>query len=184
MLKEYIQNFSDLSEHSWLILNKCLEEVDFDKGSEILAIDEVCNSIYFINTGCCRAYFIKEGKEINTAFFFENDFVTNIKSLTSGQKSEYYIMAYEDIKTVKFDKLKLLDAYKSSREIEAFGRKMLEHLIQKQEEHSNSFKLLTPTERYFELLNKQPDFLQRVSLTQIASYLGISRETLSRIRAK
>lgn len=184
ILKKYIKEFSELSEISWQLLSECLTEVNFDKGAEILGQDEVCNSIYFISTGCCRSYFIKDGKEINTAFYFENDFVTNIKSLTSGNRSEYTIKAYENVKAVKLDKFKLLEAYKSSQEIEAFGRKMLEHLIQKQEEHSNSFKLLTPAERYFELLNKRPDFLQRVSLTQIASYLGISRETLSRIRAK
>jgi CRP-like cAMP-binding protein len=184
MLKEYIQNFSGLSDESWQLLSKCLTEVNFDKGAEILSQDEVCNSIYFIISGCCRSYSIKDGKEINTAFFFENDFVTNIKSLTSGNRSEYTIKAYENVKALKLDKFKLLEAYKSSQEIEAFGRKILEHLIQKQEDHSNSFKLLTPSERYFDLLDKQPDFLQRVSLTQIASYLGISRETLSRIRAK
>lgn len=85
---------------------------------------------------------------------------------------------------LRFDKSKLLDAYKKSQEIEAFGRKLLELIIAKQEEHLDNFKLLTPQQRYENLVLKQPEFLQRVSLTQTASYLGISRETLSRIRGK
>ena len=78
----------------------------------------------------------------------------------------------------------MLTAYKQSREIETFGRKLLEIIVSKHEEHSNSFKLFTPKQRYDNLVLTNPDFLQRVSLTQTASYLGMSRETLSRFRKK
>ena len=81
------------------------------------------------------------------------------------------------------DKTKLLEAYKQSHQVETFGRKVLELIMAKQEEHSDSFKLLSPKQRFDTLVSQYPDFLQRVSLTQTASYLGISRETLSRFRA-
>ncbi len=183
-LKTYIQNLTDLSEESWTILCDCLTELKFEKGDRLLKVDEVCNSIFYISLGQCKSFYNQDGKEINTAFYFENDFATNIKSLTSGIKSEYEIKACEHLTVLRFDKSKLLDAYKKSQEIEAFGRKLLELIIAKQEEHLDNFKLLTPQQRYENLILKQPEFLQRVSLTQTASYLGISRETLSRIRGK
>jgi CRP-like cAMP-binding protein len=183
-LKTYIQNLTNFSDESWTILIDCFTEQKFKKGNKLLKENEVCSSIFFISLGLCKSSYNKDGKEINTAFYFENDFATNIKSLTSGTKSEYEITACENLIALKFDKAKLLDAYKKSQEIEAFGRKLLEIIVSKQEEHSNSFKLLTPQERYENLILTQPNFLQRISLTQAASYLGISRETLSRIRGK
>jgi CRP-like cAMP-binding protein len=183
-LKTYIRNLTDFSEKSLAILFECLTEQKFKKGDKLLKANEVCNAIYFISMGLCKSSYNKDGKEVNTAFYFENDFATNSKSLTSGTKSEYEIAACENLVAIKFDKVKLLDAYKKSQEIEAFGRKLLEIIVSKQEEHSNSFKLLSPQQRYENLILTQPEFLQRISLTQTASYLGISRETLSRIRAK
>ena len=183
-LKKYIENFTDLSEKSWIILNECFTELQVKKGTYLLKENEVCNSIFFISSGFCKSFYNKDGKEINTAFYFEKDFFTNITSLKSGEKSKYAIKVCEDSEVIKFDKSALLDAYQKSQEIESFGRKILELIVKKQEEQIDTFKLLSPAQRYENLILKQPNILQRVSLTQISSYLGISRETLSRIRGK
>ncbi|HSH64572.1 MAG TPA: Crp/Fnr family transcriptional regulator [Bacteroidia bacterium] len=183
-LKTYIQNLTTLSEKDWIILSDCLREQKFKKGEPLLKENEQCNSIFFIDHGFCKSSYNKDGKEINTAFYFENDFVTNVKSLTGGTKSEYEITAGEDMITLKFDRSRLLEAYKKSQAIETVGRKLLEIIVSRQEDQLNSFKLMTPQQRYEKLILTHPDFLKRVSLTQIASYLGISRETLSRIRAR
>ncbi len=183
-LKKYIQDSTALSEGSWLILHDCLTELNVKKGTYLLKEGEVCKSIFFLSLGFCKSFYNKDGKEINTAFYFENDFFTNITSLKNGEKSKYALKACEDSKLIKLDKLILLDAYQKSQEIESFGRKILELIVKKQEEQIDTFKLLTPTQRYQNLISLQPNILQRVSLTQISSYLGISRETLSRIRGK
>lgn len=184
ILKEYINTISDFSEHSWTHLYDCLTEVEFERNEPLLKEEQICNSIFFISSGLCKSFYNLDGKEINTAFYFENDFATNIKSLTTSSKSQYTIKACEKTKAVQFDKSNLIKAYSKSHEIETFGRKVLELITTKQEEHTDSFKLLTPKQRFDALVSKHPDFLQRVSLTQISSYLGISRETLSRFRAK
>ncbi len=182
-LTKYIETIINFTGESWAILLGCVSEMEFGKKENLLKEGEVCNCVFFIRKGLCKSFYNKDEKEINTAFYFENEFVTNIKSLTTSSKSEYYIQACEETSAIRFDKSKLLDAYKKSHQIEAFGRKVLELTTAKQEEHSNSFKLLSPRERFDNLVTKHPDFLQRVSLTQAASYLGISRETLSRFRA-
>ncbi|MDJ1473631.1 Crp/Fnr family transcriptional regulator [Cytophagaceae bacterium DM2B3-1] len=183
-LKVYIHTIGNLSEESWLILQNTLTVCQFSKGDYILTPGEVCQSIFFITQGYCRAFYDKEGDEINTAFYFEQEFATNLKSLTKNLKSEYAIQACESLISVRFDRAKLLAAYQLSPEIESFGRKLLEMLVAQQEEQMALFQLLTAQERYEHLLRYQPQVVQRISLTQIASYLGIARETLSRIRSK
>lgn len=182
-LKKYIAALTGFSEQSWRALCNCMTKMEFKRNEQLLKEGQICNSIFFISSGFCKSYYNLDGKEINTAFYFENEFATNIKSLTTSSKSDYNIKACGKTIVVRFDKAKLLEAYSQSHQIETFGRKVLELITAKQEEHSDSFKLLTPKQRFEDLTAKHPEFLQRVSLTQIASYLGISRETLSRLRA-
>ena len=182
-LKKYIQSITEFSEQNWRVLSDCLSEIQVKKNESLLKEGQICNSIFFISSGACKSCYNLDGKEINTAFYFENEFATNSKSLRTASKSTYAIKAHEKTRVVVIDKTKLLEAYKQSHQIETFGRKVLELITAKQEEHSDSFKLLTPRQRFDALVSQHPDFLQRVSLTQTASYLGISRETLSRFRA-
>ncbi|QMU27662.1 Crp/Fnr family transcriptional regulator [Adhaeribacter radiodurans] len=183
-LYAFIQSIAELSEKSWNILRADLISLTVPKGDYLVREGEICASIYFITKGYCRAFYNQDGMEINTAFFFENSFTTNIKSLTQNVPSDYFIQACEDLKVIKLQKTKLLEAYQKSHEIESFGRKLLELMISRQEEHSNLFKLLTAGQRYEYLTKNHPEILQRVSLSQISSYLGVSRETVSRIRNK
>lgn len=182
-LQAYISSIVPIQEEDWAILTDCINDVTFRKNEFLLKEGQVCHSIFFVVEGSCKAFYNVDGREVNTAFYFEQEFATNIKSLRTGAASEYSIKACERTIAVKIDKEKLLQSYARSHQIEAFGRKVLELIIAKQEEHADSFKVLSPRERYDALVRKQPDFLQRVSLTQTASYLGISRETLSRYRA-
>lgn len=181
-LLSYIQSITNFSEESYNILQPALKEMDIKKGDYLLKEGEVSNSIFFIKRGYCRTYYNKDGKDINTGFFFEHDFVTNLNSLTKREKSKYNIEACEALSVVKFDRIKLLEAYTKSQQIETFGRKLLEKIMGNQEWHSDMFKLLTAQQRYEYLEKQQPEMVQRVTLTQMASYIGISRETLSRIR--
>ena len=88
-------------------------------------------------------------------------------------------------KLAVFEKNKLIErAYKNTLDFEIFGRKMLELMIMKQDEHLNLFKRYTPQQRYEYIEKNRPEIIRRVPLTQIASYLGVTRETLTRIRKK
>lgn len=182
-LKIYIESLTSFSDFSWEILLSCMTEREFKRNELLLEAGKISNSVFYISSGLCKACYNQNGREINTEFYFENDFASNIKSLTQSAKSDYSIKAVERSVVVQFDKIKLLEAYSKSQQIESFGRKVLELCMAKHEAQANNFKLLTPKQRYENLITNRPDFLQRVSLTQMASYLGISRETLSRFRA-
>ncbi|MDA9554813.1 Crp/Fnr family transcriptional regulator [Pelobium sp.] len=183
-LKEYIKSITEFSESSWSSLSDCLTSKEFKKNEYLLKEGQTCKSIFFICDGICKSSYNLDGKEVNTAFYFENDFATNISSLRTASPSAYSIKACEKVKIIEIDKTKLLNAYTQSHQIETFGRKVLEMIMAQQEEHTNSFKIFSPKQRFDALVTKHPDFLQRISLTQIASYLGISRETLSRFRSR
>lgn len=185
LFEDKISRLTEMSAENieFLLANSVQKQLK--KGEALLEEGKPCLYCWFIEDGYLRATTInKEGKEINLNFWFENTFVTNIKSLRSKQPSEFSIVAGEQSKVWELDGDMLLKLYERSPQFESFGRKLLEKVLMEQEEHINLFKLNTPTERYQYIADTKPQLLQRISLTMLSSYLGISRETLSRIRKK
>lgn len=179
------KKITSLTEMSVSNLNKLFETAtqrQLEKGEIILKQGQICKNIVFVEKGYLRTFYDKDGNEINTNFAFEGDFTTNLKSLRTGSFSDTSIQARETTNIYEFDKNKLLELYEVSAEIESFGRKLLEQLLIASEEHTNLFKIYSPKERYQYLQTNKPEILQRISLSQLASYLGVARETLSRIR--
>ncbi|SFE97738.1 cAMP-binding domain of CRP or a regulatory subunit of cAMP-dependent protein kinases [Chitinophaga sp. CF118] len=180
----YIHSLMNFSEESWEILSPALITMEFEKDQYLLQAGKVCNSLFYISKGYCRAFYDKDGQEINTSFFFENSIATNINSFAKEEKSEFSIQACENLTVVQFDKKKLREASQLDPAIEMLGRNCLQRIAAKQENDTAIYKLMTAKERYEYLEKYSPDILQRVSLTQLSSYLGVARETLSRIRSR
>jgi CRP-like cAMP-binding protein len=180
----YIETISPLSADGWEALTAATTPLVLSKGASLLKEGYVCNSICFIEQGYCKAYYISDGLPINTNFFFENDFATNAGSLISGARSAYNIEACEQMQVISLDKSMLLAAYAKSHEVETLGRKILELITSRQEQHGDMLKLLNAEQRYLYLSTHNQELLQRVSLSQLASYIGVTRETLSRVRRK
>ena len=181
-LHKTITGLAEMSVSSLEKLFEIATQRQFAKGEIILQQGKICKHILFVEKGYLRTFFDKDGKEINTNFTFEGNFTTNLKSLRSAVSSDTSTQAGEPTTLYEFEKDKLLGLYEVSPEVESFGRKLLEQLLIDQEEHANLFKIYSPTERYQYLLTNQPEILHRISLTQLASYLGMARETVSRIR--
>lgn len=179
-----ITGFTDMSDESLSKLFSVVNRREFAKNEYLLEENAVCNSIFFIEAGSVRSFLHIDANEINTNFSFEGNYVTSLKSLRTSTPSEINIKAEEKSIVFEFKKDNLLELYKESVEVDAFGRNLLELLLMQQEEHANLFKIYSPAERYEYLRVNSPELLQRVSLSQLASYLGIARETLSRIRRK
>lgn len=183
-LLKYIHTLTPFSDESWTLLQTALSEKIYKKNELMLREEEVCHSLFFIDKGFCKSYYEINGVTKNTGFFFENEISTNINSFGSGQPSEFNIMACEEVYAIIFDKEKLFKTAEQSPEIEALGRHCIRQFASKQEEFSNLFKLYSAQERLEYLEKKYPEMMQRVPLTQLASFLGVARETLSRIRKR
>lgn len=173
-----------LSPKASILLSGIAEDRTWPKEAYLFREGEVCRHIYLVESGIIRATQLKDGKEINLYFRFEGEFVTNLKSLRTGSPSEYSLQAIDISETVGFSKEALFNAYQESAEVESWGKQVVEQMLIEQEEHSTFFKLYSPEERYAYLLAHQPSLIQRVSLSHLASYIGITRESLSRIRKR
>lgn len=184
LLHKKVIGLAPLSQVSLSKLFEATYQRKLSKGEIILKQGQVCKKIVFVEKGYLRTFMDKDGLDINTDFTFENNFTTNLKSLRSSLPSDTTIQAGEASIIYEFDKDVLLELYEASPEIESFGRRLVEQLLIMQEEHTNLFKLFTPAGRYKYLLSNKPQIIQRVSVSQLSSYLGIARETLSRIRKK
>jgi CRP-like cAMP-binding protein len=181
-LSNQINAIAPISALGLELLFSCARQKRLARGKNVLEAGQVCRHIYLVESGYLRCFYNKDGKEINLQFALENAFVTDLKSLRGGIPSEYTIQAAEPASLWLFGKEDLLALYQASPEIESFGRRLLEELLMRQEEHSRLFTLHTPLERYQYLARHHAGLLQRVSLSQLSSYLGMARETLSRIR--
>ncbi|HEY4288523.1 MAG TPA: Crp/Fnr family transcriptional regulator [Puia sp.] len=183
-LRTYIHSLIDLSEKAWTMLLPALTTVEYKKYDCLLQEGQVCNHLFFISTGYCRAFYRKGDQEINTNFFFESEIATNINSFWNGEKSEFSIRACENTTTIVFDKPRLVAAGQENQELATLGWLCGNQMAAKLENHANLFKLMTAQERYEYVEEHCPMMLQRVPLNQLSSYLGIARETLSRIRGR
>lgn len=162
----------------------CFYKTTLLKSDFLISEGQICRSLYFLESGCMRGFYNIDGKDVTQWFGFENNFVTSFRSFTAQVPSVEYIQALEDcvLWTISYEDFKKLLLHHS--EIEKFVRLMYEHYYIRLEERYSNAHFKTATERYEDLLQNHPHILQRIPLGHIASYLGISQETLSRIRKK
>jgi CRP-like cAMP-binding protein len=184
ILKDSILKFSHLSDDDLSALISVASYKEYSKGAAVLKEGEVCRFLYFVEEGYLRTYHSRDGDIINLNFTLEGDFTTNLQSAKSRQPSELTIEAGEDLRLWMFETDKFETHFASKPEVERFLRKLFVRLLLVSEEYSNLYKISTPAERYKYVEQNKPMLLQRISLSQMASYIGVSRETLSRIRGK
>lgn len=159
-------------------------EIYFKKNIDVQAIGHTCRTIYFVKKGALRVYYFKDGIDITESFEFENTFVARAESLFSGRPSRKAIQTIEDTDLIAINARQLFELYDRYTEIERLFRKIFEGAYVKTVNRLESLQFYTAEERYFNLLHDRPDILKRVPLKYIASYLGITQVSLSRIRAK
>lgn len=166
---------------SAIIANSELMEVK--KKVKLLSVGDRSNTIYFIVRGAARIFYLdKEGKETNTWFLFENELLISVYSFYTGNPSFEYIETLEDCTFIALKRDKLDELYLKYMEFNYSGRKLTEFYHMRNEIQANELRMLSARERYEHLMERSPQLFQRISLGHIASYLGISQETLSRIR--
>jgi len=155
----------------------------YPKGTILLEEGKISNECYFIIKGCIRSFYIKDGEEKTTEFFTEEQAV--IPS-AYGKKipSEYFIECIEDTITGVGTPELETEMYQKFPQIESLNRALGEVIMAKYQDTFAEFKMASPEERYLTLLKTRPDLIQRAPQHQIASYLGIKPESLSRIRKR
>ncbi|WP_375561618.1 Crp/Fnr family transcriptional regulator [Bernardetia sp. OM2101] len=153
-----------------------------EKPTVIVRQGDQANTIFFILKGCLRAFYLKDGKDITDWFAFENDFVCSINSFFLSKPSVHFIETLEPsilLQISKSDAEKLAQKHHS---FETLTKTVVIKTMLQLQERIVGIQFETAQQKYENLLQVIPSITQRVPLTHIASYLGITLETLSRIR--
>ena len=165
-------------------LNSKIKCTTKQRGDFFLKKGQVVSSLFLIDKGLVRSFFIKDHKEINLWFGFEYEFLGSITPLFTDKASFENIEFIEDSLIYYIFSSDLNNLYLKHLPLNAIGRKMAEEYCSVLEERIITLQTESAEQRYNSLLRKHPDATQRISLGHIASYLGITQETLSRIRRK
>lgn len=182
-LIKHIQKIHTISTKAEKALLNICNEMHLKKGIVIQEIGHTCKTLYFVKNGCVRIYYFKEDIDITESFEFENAFVARAESLFTGKPSLKAIQAIEDTTLIGIDSAKLFQLFDSHPDLERLFRKIIEASYVNTVNRIESLQFNTAEERYFNLLKDHKNILKRIPLKFIASYLGITPVSLSRIRA-
>ncbi len=183
-LLTHITHYYPLSTEAKNALQHCFEKVMLAKNEYLLNEGQVCRHLYFLEHGALRGFYNLDGKEITHWFGFENDFVTSFHSFTTREPAVENIQLLEGSILWAISKDTVADLFNQYHEIERLVRIAYEKYYIRLEERFVNAQFKTARERYENLLQQTPHILERVPLGCVASYLGISQETLSRIRSQ
>lgn len=183
-LLNHIKDYSPISGEAQQALENCFEEIILPKNEYLLSEGNISRHLYFLQQGALRGYYTLDGKEITHWFGFENDFVTSFHSFITQEPAVENIQLLEGSILWAISKDTLTGLFDQYHEIERLVRIIYEKYYIRLEERFVNAQFKTASERYEQLLLQTPHILERVPLGHIASYLGISQETLSRIRSR
>ena len=153
-----------------------------EKPTLIVREGEQSNTIFFIIKGCARAFYLKDGKDITDWFAFENDFVCAINSFFLSEPSVHFIETLEPSILLQISKSDVERLSQKRHSYETLTKKVVIKTMLQLQERIVGIQFETAQQKYENLLQVLPSITKRIPLTHIASYLGITLETLSRIR--
>ncbi|MBC3789420.1 Crp/Fnr family transcriptional regulator [Spirosoma utsteinense] len=185
-LRKYLTHFIELTDLEWQALEQQLTIKTINKKDFLVQKGQKTTQIGFLLSGSCRVFYEKDGEEWTTYFCFENSLVAAYLSCITGQPSTLSIQALEDCQLLLFDYQTLTALYQQFPVYETFGRKLAEYLFMGLDVRLAEQLILSPEERYLKFLGSpaKRKIIERIPQQYIASYLGITPVSLSRIRRR
>lgn len=183
-LTEFLHQFNRFSTEDMELIRQNTSTETFKKGELVLREGTVSKKCYLVIRGSLRQFKLVDGTEKTSAFFFEEDPIVSYSSYLNALPSEYSIQCLEDCVLVSGTKEQELEMRRMNPRLEFLTHDLLAGDFKKAEQYISLLNNYSPEERYQLLLKTEPKIIQRVSLVHIASYLGITPESLSRIRKR
>lgn len=187
IFRQQMDNWVVFNDEEWSVIVNFLHFRMIAKKDHFTKAGEVCRELGFILSGSIRLYHLKGDEEITSYFCLDNEFITSYKSFIRQEPGKSSIQVLEDTLVVTFDYnglQQLLNHPVTAYKMERFGRLMAEDLVSCYEDRLLTFITQTPEERYASLLENSPRVLQHIPQYYVASYLGITPVSLSRIRKR
>ena len=187
LIEKFINYFSKiipLTEEEANAISSTIVIKQFKKGSILLKEGQVSKEVYFVLEGCVRQYYLVEGEEKTNNFFTEEQWVISLNNFGEVSPSEKYLVCLEDTIVSVGNEVQAQAMFKNFPRFETISRAIVEADFAQQKKLLTSYLTDSPEQRYLKLLKSRPDIFQRVPQYQIASYIGVKPESLSRIRKR
>ena len=183
-VREYLESHFTVSEEDWRYINLKLQLVEYNKNEVITEQGVIENNIYFIESGLLRLYYEGDNKDVTLNIGFPNTFLSSYSSFLTSSPSEFVLSSLTKSNLVAISKSDLEQIYMGTSCGNALGRLFSEQQFLYHSQRETAFMTLSPTQRYLDLFEHQPKLVKEIPLKYLASYIGITPQALSRIRAK
>jgi len=179
-----VSKYTQLSADSKQELAASLTRLEFPKGHVLIKQDTTCHFLYFVESGMARTFYLKDGKDVTDWFSAENSFACSVISFITRQPDMRSIELLEPSVLYSIHYNDMEDLCSKHHDIETFFRRLVNFSLVQVLQKLDALHFATALQRYQTLRSTHPTIFQRVPLGMIASYLGVTQETLSRIRSQ
>lgn len=183
-LINYFLKITNLTADETKVLTESMVIKNFNKYDYLVKEGQFTNDTYFILDGCVRKFNSLDGNDITTDFYTEEQWIISLENFEGKTVSKYNLVCMEDTTVVIGNEQKAQELFKQFPRFETISRQIMETVFMIQQNLMTSYITDKPEKRYLRLLETRPDIFQRVPQYDIASYIGVKPESLSRIRKK
>ena len=180
-LRYFIAQYVTLSDDEMEDVTSKFKSKAVKKNDFLLKQGDTCKDLLFVQKGCLRLYYIKDDIEVSVWFAFQDSSAIEIYSFISGDPSNYYLQAIEDSEVLFLPKTELNKLYQSYPKIQEMMRNFWEDVILNLIKRFTALQTDSAEKRYLDLL-EQPTYLERIPQKYLASFIGVTPTSLSRIR--
>ncbi len=177
------QSIGPLSENASVDLDQIITFETFSRNTELLEIGKRAQSMFFIQKGLARAFYFHDGKDVTDYFAIDGQFIGAVPSLFTGQPSEKAIQLIEESEVYHFNSADFERLCSIHHDLEHIARRLANFALLEEQQRIESLRFYSMKERYTLLEKKYPGIANRCPLHYIASYLGTTQVSISRIRA-
>src|SRR5690554_5024133 len=183
-LINYFLKFTTLTAEETKALTDSMVIKKIRKGEFLIKKGQRNEDTYFVLSGLIRQFKLVDGEELTTNFFNEGQWIISLSSYTDIPIADNYLISEERSMVVIGNEEKAREIFKNFPRLETTSRAVMETVFSEQQKTLTSYLSESPEQRYLRLLKERPDIFQRVPQYQIASYIGVKPESLSRIRKR
>lgn len=182
--KKRLSSLGTLTDIAWTAFEKRMSYLQLEKGDTLIQAGQIEHGIYFIYDGIVRSFVKNQDREISTDFGFKNQFTSSISSFLTQQPSQYTVDTLAPTQLILITHSNLNWMYENFIEINVIGRNVMESLLMNKMQREINLLTLSASERYNKMITHRPKLIENIPLKHLASYLGITSESLSRIRSQ
>lgn len=182
VVRRFVERLAPFTDQDWYEFWRRMEPASYEKGKLVLKAGHIEPYLYFLVSGITRFFLVAPTKEYTLRFNFPGMFFNAYSSFFTRKPSRYSIEAITDIRLYRMGYDQLEELYKVSPNASLIGRRALEYFYLLKEHREIRLLCYTASENYTELQNEQPELIQLIPQKYLASYLGITPQSLSRIR--